>query len=246
MAGHVQRLCLTIHFVTSPRIAPLTTKQAITVAGNNWKCAAVHTSVWSNIQWVFLKHPLCAEHHGEMTLIFPSWVCGLPGQAVRALHVITADCDCFKKVALESGSLVHTWHIAMIAFFKPVVVQLLSHVQLCDPMDCITSVFPVIYHLPEFSQTRVHWVNDAIQLSHSLSPPSPAALNLSQHLGLFQWVSSSHQVAIVLALQRYSSNVYSGLISFRSTHSQTAFVGSWFYFFPVILLFLLLTKNITD
>ena len=120
MASRVHRLCLTIHFVTSPRIAPLAIKQAITVTGNNWECAAVHTSVWSNIQWVFLKHPLCAEHHGAMTLIFPSWVCGLPGLAVCALHVITADCDCFKKVALEFGSLVHTWHIEMIAFSKPV------------------------------------------------------------------------------------------------------------------------------
>ena len=171
MASRVHRLCLTIHFVTSPRIAPLAIKQAITVTGNNWKCAAVNTSGWSNIQWVFLKHPLCAEHHGAMTLIFPSWVCGLPGLAVRALPVITADGDCFKKVALEFGSLVHTWHIEMIAFSKPVVVvQLLSHVQLCDPTDCITSDFPVIHHLLEFAQTRVHWVDDAIQLSHSLSP----------------------------------------------------------------------------
>ena len=153
-----------------------------------------------NVQWVFLKHSLCAEHHGEMTLIFPSWVCGLPGQAVRALRVMAADCDCFKKLTLEFGSLAHTWHTEIIAFSKP-VVQLLSCVRLCDPTDCITSDFPVIHHLPEFAQTRVHWVNDAIQPSHSLSPTSPAALNLSQHQGLFQWVSSSHQVARVLALQ---------------------------------------------
>ena len=47
----------------------------------------------------------------------------------------------------------------------------------------------------------VHWLGDAIQPSHSLSPPSPPALNLSQHQGLFQWVSSLHQVAKILALQ---------------------------------------------
>ena len=116
MASRIHRLCLTIHLVTSPRIAPLAIKQGISVTGNYRKCAAVHASVWSNVQWVFLKHSLCAEHHGEMTLIFPSWACGLSGQAVHALRVITADCDCFKKLTLEFGSLVHTWHTEIIAF----------------------------------------------------------------------------------------------------------------------------------
>ena len=71
---------------------------------------------------------------------------------------------------------------------------------LCDPMDCSMPGFPVHHHLPEFTQTHVHWVSDAIQLSHPLLSPSPA-FNLSQHLGLFQWVSSSHQVIKVLELQ---------------------------------------------
>ena len=57
---------------------------------------------------------------------------------------------------------------------------------------------PVHHQLPEFTQTHVHWVGDAIQLSHPLSSPSPPAFTLSQHQGLFQWVSSSHQVAKVL------------------------------------------------
>ena len=54
---------------------------------------------------------------------------------------------------------------------------------------------------PELTQTHVHWVGDAIQPSHPLSLPSPPTFNLSQHQGLFQWVSSSHQVAKVLQLQ---------------------------------------------
>ena len=58
---------------------------------------------------------------------------------------------------------------------------------------------PPYHQLPEFIQTHVHWVGDAIQLSHPLSSPSPAC-NLSQHQGLFKWVSSSHQVAKVLEL----------------------------------------------
>ena len=61
--------------------------------------------------------------------------------------------------------------------------------------------FPVFHYLLEFAQTHVHWVSDAIRPSHPLSPPSPPALNLFQHQGLFQWVGSSHQVAKVLELQ---------------------------------------------
>ena len=72
---------------------------------------------------------------------------------------------------------------------------------LWDPMDCSTPAFPVLHHLPELAQTHVHWVSDAIQLSHSLSSPSPPAFILSQHQGLFQWVCSSHQVGKVLEFQ---------------------------------------------
>ena len=60
---------------------------------------------------------------------------------------------------------------------------------------------PVHHQLLEFTQTHVHWVSDAIQPSHPLSSPSPPALNLSQHQGLFKWVSSLHQVAKVLEFQ---------------------------------------------
>ena len=73
-----------------------------------------------------------------------------------------------------------------------------------DPMDCSTPGFPVLHHLPELAQTHVHWVNDAIQPSHPLSPSSPPALNPSQHQGLFQGVSSPHQVNKVLELQLHS------------------------------------------
>ena len=71
---------------------------------------------------------------------------------------------------------------------------------LCDPMDCSMPGLPVHHQLPEFTQTHVHWVGDAIQPSHSLSSPSPA-FNHSQHQGLFKWVSSSFQVAKVLEFQ---------------------------------------------
>ena len=72
---------------------------------------------------------------------------------------------------------------------------------LCVPMDCRTPGFPILHYLPEFAQTHSHWVSDAIQPSHPLSPPSLPAFSLSQHQGLFQWVDSSHQVVKVLELQ---------------------------------------------
>ena len=87
---------------------------------------------------------------------------------------------------------------------------------LCDPMNCSTPGLPVHHQLPEFTQTHVHWVGDAIQPSHPLSSPSPSTFNLSQHQGLFKWVlrikwpkywSFSFSIS--------PSNEYSGLFSFR-------------------------------
>ena len=72
---------------------------------------------------------------------------------------------------------------------------------LCDPMDCSTPGFLVHHQLLKLTQTHVHWVSDAIPPSHPLSSPFPPAFNLSQHQGLFQWVSSSHQVAKVFEFQ---------------------------------------------
>ena len=72
---------------------------------------------------------------------------------------------------------------------------------LCHPMDCSTWGFPVHHQLPELAQTHVPRVSDAIQPSHPLSSPSPPTFNPSQHQGLYQWVSSLHQVAKVLELQ---------------------------------------------
>ena len=72
---------------------------------------------------------------------------------------------------------------------------------LCSPMNCSTPGLPVHHQLRESTQSHVHWVGDAIQPSHPLSSPSPPALSLSQHQGLFKWISSSHQVAKVLEFE---------------------------------------------
>ena len=86
-----------------------------------------------------------------------------------------------------------------IIFFAVLVTQ--SRPTLSDPMDYSSLGLSVHHHLPESTQTQVHWVGDAIQPSHPLSSPSPPALNLSQHQGLFKWVSSLHQVAKGLEFQ---------------------------------------------
>ena len=75
-----------------------------------------------------------------------------------------------------------------------------SCLTLCDPMNCSTPGLPIYHQIVEFTQTHVHWVSDAIQPSHPLSSPFPS-LNLSQHQGLFKWISSSCEVAKVLEFQ---------------------------------------------
>ena len=100
-------------------------------------------------------------------------------------------------------------------FSITVVIQSLSHVWLCDPLDDSMPGFPVLHHFLELAQRQVHWISDAIQSPYPLSPPSPPAFNLCQHQGLFQWVGSSHQVAKLQGLHlQHPSNEYSGLISF--------------------------------
>ena len=89
-------------------------------------------------------------------------------------------------------------------YFYVVVVQSLSHVRFYDTMARSTQDCPALYYLPESVQIHIHWVDDAVQPSNPLLPPSPSALNHSQHQGLFQWVGCLHQVAEVLELQHQS------------------------------------------
>ena len=97
------------------------------------------------------------------------------------------------------------WDVSLRVFIRMSCCSVAqSRLSLCDPMDCSTPGFPVLHHLPELAQTHVHWVGDAIQPFCPLSSPSPPALNLAQHQGLFKWVGSLHQVAKVLELQHQS------------------------------------------
>ena len=84
-------------------------------------------------------------------------------------------------------------------------------------MECSTPGIPVHYQLPEFTQTHVHWISDAIQPPHPLSSPLSPAFNLCQNQGLFQWVSSSHQWPEYwsFSFNISPSSEHPGLISFR-------------------------------
>ena len=97
------------------------------------------------------------------------------------------------------------WHFQKQQHNSGLKYQFSSVAQSCptlyNPMDCSTPGFPVLHHLPEFAQTHVHRVSDAMQPSHPLPFPSLPAFNLSQHQGLFQWVGPSHQMDKVLELQ---------------------------------------------
>ena len=98
-----------------------------------------------------------------------------------------------------------------------VVFQSLSCVWLSETPWTIACQASLFFNLLEFPQIHVQWVCDIIQPSHPLLPHSPPALNLSQHQGIFQWLSSSHQMSKVLGfqLQHNPSKEYSGLISIR-------------------------------
>ena len=94
---------------------------------------------------------------------------------------------------MEGQLYVKTQYKILLCSYFNKLVQSLSHVPLCHPMDCSTPSF--LHHLLKFAHALVHWVNDAIHPFHPLSSPSPPALNLPEHQDLFQWVGSSHQVA---------------------------------------------------
>ena len=101
-----------------------------------------------------------------------------------------------KMITVLGGIFPNIWE-SLVQFSS--VAQ--SCLTLCEPMNRSTPGLPVHHQLPEFTQTHVHWVRDAIQSSHPLSSPSPPAPNPSQHQSLFQWVNSSHEVAKVLEFQ---------------------------------------------
>ena len=115
----------------------------------------------------------------------------------------------------------------MCIYINYIIYQFSSVTQLCltlcDPMDCSMTGFPVHHQLPELTQIHIHWYSNSLSwwyhpaISSSIIPFS--LFNLSQHQGLFKWVSSLHQVAKYwsFSFNISPSNVYSELISFRTS-----------------------------
>ena len=110
----------------------------------------------------------------------------------KYLHDLTQVCNSQLEISFHSLPLNHILHFSSVSQSCPTFY---------DPMNHSMRGLPVHHQLPEFTQTHVHCVGDAIQPSHPLSYPSPPAFNVSQHQGLFKWVSSPHQVAKVLEFQ---------------------------------------------
>ena len=108
---------------------------------------------------------------------------------------------CFQVLIIVNSAAMN------IRFSQSVSSVAQSYPIICDPCSmqqglcCSTPGFPVRHQLLEPSKIHVHWVGDAIQPSHPLSSPSQPTFNLSQHQGLFQWISSFHQAAKVLEFQ---------------------------------------------
>ena len=113
---------------------------------------------------------------------------------------------------------------------------------LCDSMDCTTPGLPVYHQLLEFTQTHIHWVSDAIQPPHPLLSPSPPTFNLSQHQGLFKWVTqrtdwlwpsggqsigvSASMPVLPMNTQDWSPLGWTGWISLQSTGLSRVFFNT--------------------
>ena len=151
-----------------------------------WKMIQVyyHDS-WQRVS-KSLGDPLPSSFIDHLQTLHPPWC--KPELVINHLP-----CKSFNKLTHQMAA-----HLLQIKFNS---VQSLSRVQLCNPMNHSTPGLPVQHQLPESTQTQLHRVSNAIQPSHPLSSLPPPALSLSQHQGLFQWVSSSHQVAKVLKFQ---------------------------------------------
>ena len=145
-------------------------------------CVGVDAKYWkqrSRHILVFCKHPKILQRRVKADMIPPT---------IKDLQMET-----FKQILqTEESKIVNTVQFSSVAQSCPT---------LCDPMNRSTSGLPVHHQLPEFTQTHIHQVRDAIQPSHPRSSPSPPAPNPSQRQSLFQWVNSSHEVAKVLEFQ---------------------------------------------
>ena len=149
----------------------------------------------------------CKSPHGKGRRTL-SWrdLGGIPWRESLVLHWLSPcqersfSSNCWALLSSQGKKVVSPLYLIHVSVYCCCSVAQ-SCLTLSHFMGYSTPGFPGLHYLLEFAQTHVHWVGDAIQQSHPLSPTSPPALNLFQHQGLFQWVNSSHQVANVLEFQ---------------------------------------------
>ena len=143
-------------------------------------------------------HVSCVFYTGHWaTWLFTTEPPGKPSELTRAMSKPVS--FNFTLIILSLNPLTPVsksqCHVSLVQLSHPV------RPTVCNPMNCSMPGLPVHHQFLELAQTHVHWVSDAIQPSHPLLSPSPPAFNLSHHQGLFEWVSSSHQVTKVLEFQ---------------------------------------------
>ena len=163
---------------------------------------------WILLSCIFESQPICNHLHLKVHTFRHGLPPGSVVENLPAMQAMWVWCLSMKD-SLEKEMATHSsilaWRIPWIWGAWWTRVQSSSVIQscptLCDPMDYSMPGFPVHHQLLGFTQTHVHWVGGAIQPSHPLSSPFPPTFNLSQHQGLFKWVSSLHQVAKVLEFQ---------------------------------------------
>ena len=181
-------------------------------------CSLPGSSVHGILQGTILEWIAIPFSRGSSQSRDRTWVSCIAGRFFTIWATKSTVLQFLKKWVANTQRIVFCWWphlVKQLAYqchrnkhiFLLLSVQSLSHVRPYDPVDCSTPDLPVHHQLPEVTQTHAHWVGDAIQPSHPLSSPSPPALNLSQHQGLSQGVSSSHQVAKVLEF-RFSISIY--------------------------------------
>ena len=137
----------------------------------------------------------------EMLLVPSLWF-GIRNKKVAA-KVSLWNYSVYQQSFFLNGNISWNYNLSVLIILSSVQFSSVTQscLTLCNPMNHSTPGLPVHHQLPQSTQTHVHWVSDAIQPSHPLLSPSPPALNLSQHQGLYRWARYSHQVAKVLEFQ---------------------------------------------
>ena len=167
---------------------------------------------WCNPTYLFLLLLLCFRYHIKKIFAKTNVRELFPSRSFMVCGLILINAFQSNFILLHVVFQFSQHHLLKVLFFLHwVLLTPLSNIQfssvaqscptVCNPMNRSTPGLPVHHQLPEFTQTHVHWLGDAIQPSHPLSSASPPAPNPSQHQGLFQWINSSHQVAKVLEFQ---------------------------------------------